>query len=231
MRYLIWDFDGTLGYREGGWSGAMLDVLTSNGMADGVTTGDIRPHILSGFRWHDTNRVYCPAVAAEAWWDELIPLFSAAFVAVCRVPEERAAALARQVREHYIRANAWQLYMDSRATLEQLGASGYRHVLLSNHVPELPGILAQLGIASCFEHVVNSAETGFEKPHPQAYARVRELLPPGADATMIGDNPMADYAGAKAAGLNAILVRRFTPKVTPYFGTLSELTAYLAGVA
>ena len=44
---------------------------------------------------------------------------------------------------------------------------------------------------------------------------------------MIGDNPVADYAGAKAAGMNAILVRRPAPGISPYFADLNELARSL----
>lgn len=226
MRYLVWDFDGTLGYREGGWSGAMLDVLKANGIAKGIVAGDLRQHILTGFRWHEPTRRYSPAILADAWWEELLGLFTGAFIAVCQVPQERAVELARQVRMQYLRPDAWRLFDDSRPALERLSERGFRHMLLSNHVPELGQLLSLLRIRGCFEHVINSAETGFEKPHPQAYARVLSLLPEGTEATMIGDNPTADYAGAKAAGLKAILVRRFTPGLTPYFSTLDDLVRH-----
>lgn len=228
MPYLIWDFDGTLGYREGGWSGAMLEVLKANGLANGLTRDDIRPYIRVGFRWHDASRAYSPAILADAWWEELIEPFTAAIIALCRVPQEQASNLARKVRAEYLRTDAWRLFEDSLRALERLTAAGYRHVLLSNHVPELRELLNYLGLTACFEHILNSAEIGFEKPNPQAYARAIALLPPGAEATMIGDNPTADYAGAKAAGLKAILVRRFTPGLTPYFSTLDDLARVLA---
>jgi len=223
MRYLIWDFDGTLGYREGGWTGALLDVLKVNQIAGEVTAADIRPHILTGFRWHDPKLTYPPALPADAWWNELTGLFTAAFSATCQLPQDQATELARQVRGQYVRPDTWRLYDDSAQALDQLAAAGCHHILLSNHVPELPLLLSHLGIAHRFDHIVNSADTGFEKPHPQAYARALALLPAGADATMIGDNPTADYAGAKTAGLKAILVRRFSAGLTPYFSTLDDL--------
>ena len=223
MPYLIWDFDGTLGFRDGGWSGAMHDVLKANHLAGGITAAHIRAHILSGFRWHDTARQYPPFLSADLWWEELTGLFTRAYTAVCNLPEAHASALARQVRTQYLRPDAWHLYDDSHHALRHLTAAGYTHALLSNHVPELPQLLRHLGIDHCFKHVINSADTGYEKPHPQAYAHILALLPPAADVTMIGDNPVADYSGAKAAGINAILVRRPTPGISPYFADLTAL--------
>jgi putative hydrolase of the HAD superfamily len=64
-----------------------------------------------------------------------------------------------------------------------------------------------LGLAPHFEAVFTSAETGFEKPHPEAFARARGALGDPAVIWMIGGNPTADVAGAQTAGIPAILVR------------------------
>lgn len=225
--YLVWDFDGTLGYREGGWSGAMHEVLAGHGLAEGITPADLRAHILTGFRWHNPARAYSPAILADTWWDELDPLFTAAYVAAAKLPEEKAKELARQVRARYVLASAWRLFEDSVPALTELTRRGYVHLMLSNHVPELPHVLNLLGIREQFKSVFNSAETGFEKPHPNAFAAVMKQIGTGANAIMIGDNPTADFSGARAAGMSAILVRRETPGMTPYFANLAGLLTHL----
>jgi len=57
-KYLIWDFDGTLRYREGGWTGAMVEVLRQHAPDSTATADHIRPHIQDGFRWHDPHQPY-----------------------------------------------------------------------------------------------------------------------------------------------------------------------------
>jgi putative hydrolase of the HAD superfamily len=42
-RYLIWDFDGTLAYRLGGWTGALLEVIRREGRACEATAEQLRP--------------------------------------------------------------------------------------------------------------------------------------------------------------------------------------------
>jgi HAD superfamily hydrolase (TIGR01549 family) len=227
MRYLIWDFDGTLGYREGGWSGSILEVLEAHGMRRSLTADDIRPHIRTGFRWHDPSKVYPASLMADAWWEELVSVFMRAFVALCGVAPGTAERLAREVRQQYLRTDAWRLFDDSAEALRELHDAGYRHLLLSNHVPELPAILDHLQIAGQFERVFNSADVGVEKPNPQAYANVLAHIGQNGQVWMIGDNPTADVAGARAAGLQAILVRRVTPGIEPFFPGLRGLTEYL----
>jgi putative hydrolase of the HAD superfamily len=80
-------------------------------------------------------------------------------------------------------------------------------VILSNHVPKLNRLLADLGIASFFERIFNSAVTGIEKPNPAAFLSVKAAYPELVDFVMIGDSLRADVSGAEAVGIPAVLVR------------------------
>jgi putative hydrolase of the HAD superfamily len=71
-----------------------------------------------------------------------------------------------------------------------------------------------------------SAETGFEKPHPQAFASVLDRLEP-AEAWMIGDNVVADVLGAEALGIPAVLVRRPDPRAARYADSLAGVERFL----
>lgn len=78
---------------------------------------------------------------------------------------------------------------------------------VSNHVPELPALVAALGLAPYFSAVVTSAALGWEKPNPRMYAAALAAAGDPDEVWMVGDNPVADVAGAEAAGIRAILVR------------------------
>lgn len=56
---------------------------------------------------------------------------------VGRVGYDRVSELAREVRGTYLDATAWVVYDDVVPTLTRLSGLGWRHVVLSNHVPEL----------------------------------------------------------------------------------------------
>jgi putative hydrolase of the HAD superfamily len=92
------------------------------------------------------------------------------------------------------------------AVLSLLSDRGWRHLIVSNHVPELASLVEGLGLARWFDAVVTSAQVGFEKPHPRLFDAARAVTSDGA-IWMIGDNPVADFAGARSAGIKAILVR------------------------
>ncbi|MBK5222731.1 MAG: HAD family hydrolase [Acidimicrobiia bacterium] len=73
-------------------------------------------------------------------------------------------------------------------------------------MPELPVIVAAMGLAELVGDVITSAAIGVEKPHPQAFRHALRGLN-AANAWMVGDNPAADVQGALSAGMRATLVR------------------------
>jgi putative hydrolase of the HAD superfamily len=93
--------------------------------------------------------------------------------------------------------------------LADLNAAGHTLAVVSNvcHPPLVPDHLEALGLADAFAAVVTSIEVGWRKPRPEIFAAA--LAAVGAaptDAVFVGDNPVADYAGATAAGMAAWLV-------------------------
>jgi putative hydrolase of the HAD superfamily len=203
--YLIWDFDGTLAYRPGQWSGAMIEVLRRFAGLD-VDIETLRPFMQKGFPWHNHNQVNPPMCSADNWWAAVQPVFEEAFVG-CGLPWHQARALAGKVRSIYADVAQWRLYDDTADVLRELLAEDWTHVILSNHVPELPSLVHGLGLSPLIHRIVNSAGTGFEKPHPGAFQAALRLLDRPGEVWMIGDSIHADILGAESAGLRAILVR------------------------
>ena len=223
--HLIWDFDGTLGHREGGWTGAMVEVLRQYAPDCEATADHLRPHIQKGFRWHDPHQPY-GIRTADQWWDDLSPIFEKTFAAV-GVEAILAKRISQEVRSVYVGPQQWRLYDDTISALTQLAAAGWTHLMLSNHVPELPLILQHLQINRFFAQVFNSAETGYEKPHPQAYRAVLETTGDAESIWMIGDSMVADIAGAAAAGIPGILVRKHHAGAIYQCSELSQVPAIL----
>lgn len=204
---LLWDFDGTLAERPGMWGGCMLEVLDEHEPNHGIAPGCFRPFLREGFPWHTPNLAHPELCTTETWWERVEPLLARGYIGV-GISEERAIALARLARERYVEVQRWRLFHDAVPVLSHLREGGWRHVVLSNHVPELGAIITHLGLDGLIEATVNSAQTGYEKPHPEAFALARHAAGDPATIWMVGDNPTADVAGAEAAGIPAILVRR-----------------------
>jgi len=225
-RYLIWDFDGTLAHREGPWTSALVEVLRQGAPECSATADDLRPHLQGGYPWHKPHQAY-PIRSADQWWEDLAPVFERAFTEI-GVRATQAHGLARQVRGVYVAPEHWRLFGDTISTLEMLSARGWTHLVLSNHVPELGVLVRHLGLDGHIHRIFNSAETGYEKPHPLAYHGVLEYITSqgGAEAVwMIGDSLAADVVGAEAVGILAILVRRHHPEAIHYCENLTGVPA------
>ena len=109
---------------------------------------------------------------------------------------------------HYGRADAWQVYPDVPARLRRWRAQGLRLAVVSNFDGRLHRLLADLDLAQWLDAVVISSSAGAAKPDPapfhQALAAL-DLQP--RQVWHVGDSP-EDEAGARAAGVACVLVRR-----------------------
>lgn len=109
------------------------------------------------------------------------------------------------------------LMEDAKQTLEIL--SEQYHLALISDTGFSPGkILLQLmdrdGVAEYFSAFSFSDQTGYSKPHPEAYQNVISRFDiPNSSITHIGDIEHTDIKGAKELGLNAI---RFTGNLTEF---------------
>ena len=216
MKALIWDFDGTLAYREGGMFGASLVEAIEHEEPDWHGGREaLRPYLQSGFPWHTPERPHPHICTAADWWEMLYPVFERALEGV-GFDRGRARAMARQARAIYVDPARWRLFPDVVPALAQLSTQGWTHQILSNHVPELPDIVDHLGLNAWISSVHCSAQTGYEKPHPEAFRLVLSALPQDADVWMVGDSMEADVLGAEAQGIKGILVRRPDPRAARY---------------
>lgn len=118
----------------------------------------------------------------------------------------------RRLGELFRAAEAWHVFPEVRGVLDVLTDGGMRCAVISNWVWGLPELLHDLDLAHHFEHVVASSRVGYEKPHPGIFRHALELTGvAGDEAVHVGDNPATDVAGARAAGIHPVLVRRRRP--------------------
>lgn len=209
------------------WSGTLIEVLRREMPGHPATVDDIRPHMQTGFPWNRPERPRTPPRSADEWWQDLLPVFERAFEEGARLEPNEARRLARHVRATYLHPGSWRLFDDALPCLHTLRLAGWRHVILSNHVPELPDLIEGLGLAPLIDQVFNSAQTGFEKPHPQAFGTVLAAIPGARQIWMVGDNVSADITGAEAVGLPSILVRSQHPHAAHCCQTLEEVPTLL----
>lgn len=222
-KLLLWDFEGTLAYRNGGWAGALASVAQETEPQRAAAAADFRPFLQYGFPWHAPENAH-PGLSPDEWWEDLLPLFARAFRSA---GFSNAALMARRVREVYLQVDQWHCFEDVQPVLDMLKQRGWTHVLLTNHVPELPHLLKALNLTGSFTNIFNSAETGYEKPNPKAFRAVLEWAGPLQAAWVIGDSYSADYMGAQENNLSAILVRNTHPAVQPAAPSLDQIVDLL----
>lgn len=103
----------------------------------------------------------------------------------------------------------FELLPDALPALDALAARGVALAVVSNWDCSLPEVLAQLGVADRFAAVSVSAVVGAAKPDPAIFADALGRLGVAADRALhCGDRPDADCAGARRAGLRAVLIDR-----------------------
>ena len=103
----------------------------------------------------------------------------------------------------------FELIPDVLPALDDLAAAGLRLAVVSNWDAGLGEVLAGLGVAERFEAVATSAAVGVGKPHPGIFVHALAALRVApARAVHCGDHPEHDCAGARGAGLRAVLIDR-----------------------
>jgi putative hydrolase of the HAD superfamily len=229
VKLLIWDFDGTLAHRRGetGWSLLLAEALDAEEPGHGHAAETFRPYLRDGFPWHRPDVEHLELCGdPDVWWTAVLPLLARAYEGVGLAPD-RALEVAAVARQLYVDPVSWSLFPDTVPALERLTDAGWTHAILSNHVPELGAIVSGLGLDRHLAALSCSADTGYEKPHPRAYASVLEQLAPD-EAWMIGDNVVADVLGAEEIGIPAVLVRRQDPRAARFSATLTGVDEFLA---
>jgi putative hydrolase of the HAD superfamily len=104
---------------------------------------------------------------------------------------------------------AWTVYPDVLPVLGELRSEGVRLGVVSNWDSRLPRLLDELGLSPFFDAIGVSHLEGVEKPDPELFHRVLERMDGRAnDALHVGDIPEVDLAGARAAGVDGILIDR-----------------------
>ncbi len=206
-----WDFDGTLASRPKLWSGAGLCLLAKIYPDHTVTQRDFAERLHSGLPWHRKDGAHPELATPDLWWHAIYDAYSRAFRHFGFNDNSLFAALP-EIRSDILDAGRYTVFKDVWPALATLGRSGWCHVMVSNHVPELEEIVSDLGLRTFFRAVVTSGVIGYEKPHRRMFEAAREHSIADRPIWMIGDNPACDCLPMASLGVNAILVRSQSPQ-------------------
>lgn len=139
-----------------------------------------------------------------------------------------------RLARHFRSASAWAVYDDVLPTLEELARRGTKLAIVSNWDSHLPSLLAALELDRFFPVVLVSALEKTSKPDPEIFRRAchRVDVAPG-EALHVGDSVSEDLAGARGAGLSALLLDRANahPEIADRIASLAEIPARVGSVA
>ena len=117
------------------------------------------------------------------------------------------APASAELRDYHARSNLWEVVPDEvRAALDGL-KSRYRMSVISNANGTVRAKLERVGLAPYFERILDSHEVGIEKPDPRIFRRALEETGAQAEGSLyVGDLYYVDVIGARAAGMQAVLL-------------------------
>ena len=125
----------------------------------------------------------------------------------------------RRLSELFMVTSHWHIFPDAYPALAALKERGLTVGAVSNWVWNLPELLHALDLVQHFDFIAASARIGFEKPHPRIFEwALEQAAVDPANVIHVGDHVGADIEGARAVGIDGVLIdrnHRFTPDEVP----------------
>jgi putative hydrolase of the HAD superfamily len=170
-----------------------------------VAPGDVGAALRTEIAYYRAHHeVARDEAALEELRDRCAEVFRAA------LPDPVAAADPALVRAALLEGLRFRAFAEVHTVLRGLRERGARVVVVSNWDVSLHGVLRDTGLDGLVDGVLTSAEVGVAKPDPELFRRALALagdVAPGA-AVHVGDDPVSDGEGARAAGIPVVLLDR-----------------------
>lgn len=123
--------------------------------------------------------------------------------------------------------SSWKPFPDSSEVLIDLRRRGFKLGVLTNGAQEQQvDKLQAVGLHDLVDVVFTSEALGVQKPDPRAFRALAEglgVLP--AQCVFVGDHPEHDAAGARAVGMEALLIDRYATHRVGLGATLGRAMA------
>lgn len=138
-----------------------------------------------------------------------------------------------ELYDHFAKPESWSCDPATQKVISELSRRGLLLGLASNYDHRLHTVVAGLAPLRGIDHLVISSEVGWRKPAPAFFeALVRQAKAPPEQILLVGDDRVNDYDGARAAGLQAVLLDTTRGNATGagdnnVIGNLNELPQFL----
>ncbi len=136
-----------------------------------------------------------------------------------------AEACFHELYAHFARPDAWRCTAGTQDVLNALAERGHVLGLASNFDRRLRHLSESLPPLRPIRNLVISSEIGWRKPAAEFYAEmIRQACASASEILYVGDDFLNDYEGARAAGLQAMLL---DPRQNTALPTQARLTSLL----
>lgn len=226
-KIVFWDFDGTLGYREGNWEEVFFELAANEKLKTKANYELVSRLLQDGFPWHAPEKNYTSLCNPADWWSYVMPKFIQVFEAL-GYDQQKARINASGVAGQYLELEKWKLYDDVIPALQLFQAGKWKNILVTNNVPEFLSILEGLHITEYFEKIFISAATGFNKPNPKIINGYLDHIQNEASIFVVGDRMESDICFARNIHAKGILVRSGVNNESDlYFDNLTGLANHI----
>ena len=223
-KVIFWDFDGTLVKSNQSFLSSLLRAVADAQVQ--VPEEACSRFLKTACSWYFPEVTY-EGRTGELWWQDLLFKLEK-FLTGCSVPVDKIPRISAGFRQYAV-SYPYEAYEDAVSVLRAAQALGFHNYILSNNFPELNSSVCRCGFSPYVQEVLLSSLLGAEKPHGHIFSAARKLAGNPSLAVMVGDNPAADIAGARAAGLLTVLVHKEgpCPEADCIFPALSGILPFL----
>nr|MBA3319683.1 HAD-IA family hydrolase [Gemmatimonadales bacterium] len=143
------------------------------------------------------------------------------------VPAARMVEVGACLQRLHDELHLWsRLAPGTREALDRMRAAGLRLGVVSNSDGRVEEALLAAGLRDRFDVVLDSAVMGVEKPDPAIFRAALDALGVApAEALYVGDLYDVDVVGARAAGMDAVLLVADAGAAGPDCRRVASLTA------
>jgi putative hydrolase of the HAD superfamily len=188
-------------------AGNTLVFLDYERMAQGVGTALGLPLTGQGLAVHAPEAASAMEAATGSDRDRAAVYLEALF-RLAGVPAGRMAEVSECLRQMHGELHLWcSVHEHTHDALARLRAAGLRLGIVSNSDGRVDQALTAAGLRDYFDVVIDSSVFGTEKPDPAIFRAALEALDVAPEeALYVGDLYDVDVVGARAAGMEAVLL-------------------------
>lgn len=204
VKAILWDSDGTLLYGNESFKESLIKACAEVQFKLDEETA--RQFLRSSCSWNHPEIPHAH-LDGEGWWQELLTQMRE-FCLTQGIAADKTEIVLKSFRQYVIDYD-YKVYSDSAEVLRCFKSRGIQNYIISNNFPELHLVFERLGLGQYIDGYFTSADMGYDKPHSEIFTKALKSIGLWTfkdSVIMIGDNPIADVAGADAVGISAILV-------------------------